>query len=63
MKLEIVKEFQYNYLLIDEINDPADALIRIENNLRYVRFNVYQSVVNSLNPVWVHLKGLEIREG
>lgn len=63
LKLEIVKEYQYYYLLVDEINDPADALIRIENGLKYVRLNIYQSVVNQLNPVWINQKGLEIKEG
>lgn len=62
LKLEIVKEFQYNYLLVDEINDPADALIRIENGLKYVRLNVYQSVINSQRPVWIQEKGLEVKE-
>lgn len=63
LKLDIVKEYQYSYLLVEEINDPADALIRIENGLKYVRLNVYQSAVNSLNPVWIHQKGLEVKEG
>lgn len=58
-----MKEYQYYYLLVDEINDPADALIRIENGLKYVRLNIYQSVVNQLNPVWINQKGLEIKEG
>ena len=58
-----MKEYQYYYLLVDEINDPADSLIRIENGLKYVRLNIYQSVVNQLNPVWINQKGLEIKEG
>jgi len=52
-KLEIVKEYQYYYLLVNEINDPADALILIQNRLKYVRVVLYQSVINQLNPVWV----------
>lgn len=46
--LEIVREFQYNCIIIEEIEDKAEALITIENNLMYVRLLVYQSVVDSL---------------
>jgi hypothetical protein len=58
MRLEIVREFQYNYIIIEEIDDKAEALITIDNNLRYVRLMVYQSVVESLHPAWIEQKAL-----
>lgn len=49
-------------MLVDEIVDPADALIKIENNLKFVRLNLYQTVVDNLTPFWILAKGLQVRE-
>lgn len=48
--------------MVDEIVDQADALIKIENNLKFVRLNVYQTAVDNLTPFWIAAKGLQVRE-
>ena len=63
IKLEVIKEMQYEYLVFSEIQEEKDYFITVENQLPYVRVEMYQKVIDEKRPAWMAHKSLKLKEG